>query len=311
MSAWWHDFSWSLQGVTVKATGAKISFSRDILRDVSRGLPYIARQTLDSLTQHPHYAIAVLPSPPRAWYLMWAAVKAGGGRFTTDISAADAVAFFDDQTLSQPPQDIASAKPQINFACRDISKSHVAEVFERVFGYPLRVDPTVHVGPMVVKGEDNGVHDGRIEIGPIKTPLPDTAYQIAVNNTDEDDVIDLRCPTVGGIVPLIYIKRRPTARRFDNMNATVTLARTQDHLSQAEQAKISEFSTHMGLDWGGLDILRDKESGKIYIVDVNKTDMGPPLALPMRDKRRSAKIMGEALANFIVAKTTAPKERQV
>jgi len=51
----------------------------------------------------------------------------------------------------------------------------------------------------------------------------------------------------------------------------------------------------MHLDWGGLDILRDASDGRIYIVDVNKTDMGPPLALPMKEKLSAVKTLGQAL----------------
>ena len=43
----------------------------------------------------------------------------------------------------------------------------------------------------------------------------------------------------------------------------------------------------MGLDWGGFDILRDRADGQNYIVDVNKTDLEPVIALCWADKLRS------------------------
>lgn len=49
----------------------------------------------------------------------------------------------------------------------------------------------------------------------------------------------------------------------------------------------------MRLDFGGLDILRDKQTGRIYIVDVNKTDMGPPFALPLKEKLRAVDIIAK------------------
>lgn len=55
------------------------------------------------------------------------------------------------------------------------------------------------------------------------------------------------------------------------------------------------FTEKLGLDWGGLDVLRDLDDGRIYIVDANKTDMGPPLALPLREKLRATHMLASAL----------------
>ena len=55
----------------------------------------------------------------------------------------------------------------------------------------------------------------------------------------------------------------------------------------------------MKLDWGGLDVLRDRKSGALYVVDVNKTDMGPPIALPMKDKMRAVRTLAAALRAFL------------
>ena len=42
-----------------------------------------------------------------------------------------------------------------------------------------------------------------------------------------------------------------------------------------EKQKISLFCTNLGLEFGSLDILRDMDEGKIYIVDANNTPHGP------------------------------------
>ena len=54
----------------------------------------------------------------------------------------------------------------------------------------------------------------------------------------------------------------------------------------------------MCLDWGGLDILRDKD-GRIYVVDVNKTDMGPPITLPLGDKLKATGLLADAFLRLI------------
>jgi len=58
----------------------------------------------------------------------------------------------------------------------------------------------------------------------------------------------------------------------------------------------------MNLDWGGIDVLRDAQDGRIYVVDVNKTDMGPPIVLPLHEKMRSTAILAKALKAVIQAK---------
>ena len=51
--------------------------------------------------------------------------------------------------------------------------------------------------------------------------------------------------------------------------------------------------------WGGLDILRDRDDGRLYIVDVNKTDLGPVISLSWRDKVRSMRRLAIALEALV------------
>ena len=90
--------------------------------------------------------------------------------------------------------------------------------------------------------------------------------------TSEGTVLDHRCPTVFGDIPLVYLKERPIGKRFENMNSRCRLYTPEAHFSPEERTLISQFCQKMKLDWGGLDILRDAEDNKIYIVDVNKTN---------------------------------------
>ena len=61
----------------------------------------------------------------------------------------------------------------------------------------------------------------------------------------------------------------------------------------------SAFTAAMGLDFGGLDILRDRADGRIYIVDANKTDMGPPSALASNDKLKAMRGLADAFAALV------------
>jgi hypothetical protein len=61
----------------------------------------------------------------------------------------------------------------------------------------------------------------------------------------------------------------------------------------------------MGLDWGGLDILRDRHDGRLYVVDVNKTDVGPLIAPSWPDKLRSMRRLADALVRLLDAPSSA------
>ncbi len=302
MSAWRKDFIWTRRGVTVRETGAHVAFDRSLFKDLCIWFPYFWAEKIRSFFSQtfkaPTFTVSFTPRPARPWYLMRMVLLRAGARIVPPEALSDAAISFYDHThvnLEPNPQ----ARQNINFGCRDISKSHVAKVFESVFGYALAVDPQTYNGKMVRKSELNGAHDGSIIDGPCK-PEPGWVYQRLIDAlTPRGTVRDLRCPTVGGRVPLIYIKERPADLRFANMNATCELASPQDHFSDEDLALISQFCQKMKLDWGGLDILRDNETQRLYIVDVNKTDMGPPFALPMKDKLTSTTILAKALTQMI------------
>ncbi len=66
----------------------------------------------------------------------------------------------------------------------------------------------------------------------------------------------------------------------------------------------------IGADWCALDILRDRD-GRIYVVDVNKTDAGPIIALPMIEKLRSTAMLARALERMIAAPAPVlPRRRE-
>ena len=291
---WTDDLAFQNGVVQVRTTGAAVPIDAALAWDVARWLafylPVRIKAGLHRLVK-PGPRVAFTPHAPRPWYLIWVASAWAGARFVRDPAAADVVFRFEDQTLAEPSPADAGA---INGACLDVSKSKVAKVFEAVFGYALAIDPEVHQGLAVEKGEANGVHDGRIVQCPTQR-LPGRTYQRLIDNIEDGLSTDLRTPIVGGVPALVYIKQRPQAARFANMNSRVRLTTVEAVFSSAEVATLVTFAKAMDLDWGGLDVLRDRADGRLYVVDVNKTDMGPPLALPWLDKLRSTRTIARAL----------------
>ena len=59
----------------------------------------------------------------------------------------------------------------------------------------------------------------------------------------------------------------------------------------------------MSVDYGELDVLRDKD-GRIYVVDVNNTPAGPPKKLPNQACRIALKRMSKSFAQMLDGRRT-------
>ncbi len=309
--AFWHaEFEWRLDHVRVRDTGAVVPISAPIVKETLAWMTfYLAIQPVRlvrTLFARP-IRVGFTPSAPPPWYLLWATCRAAGARFAP-LEECDVAFYFEDVTVGAPPRPVLPAHARrVNFGCTDVSKSRVAAVFEEVFGYPLAVDPERFEGPCVEKGEANGVHDGRVVQCPAPR-RPGKTYQRLVDTIAHDGMVeDIRCPTVLGEIPVAFIKRRPAETRFANANSQVRLVDPADVLSAQERQRIAHFAAAMGLEWGGVDVLRDRRDGRLYIVDVNKTDMGPPTALNLVDQVRAALRLARAFRTAFAPDAPTPR----
>ena len=294
---WLTDFLWSDGALQIRKTGIRLKPDYYLFEEIASWAVWLiilwTAAFIARLTRARRRSLAYLPERPRPWYLMRAAALWAGFDMTSDVAQADGVFYFDDVTEAAP-QAGASHAPRFNFACTDISKSHVAQVFEEVFGYPLLIDPQTAIGSIVEKSETNGVHDGRVVEAPL-SPRKGYCYQRLIDTKAPDGWCrDLRTPCVGGTPIVVWLKEKPGAERFSIHNHRARLRDPADIFSLEEMSLIGRFNARMGLDWGGLDILRDQD-GRIYIVDVNKTDLGPVIALSWSDKIRSMNRLSTAL----------------
>lgn len=222
------------------------------------------------------YVISVFNEKNRAMrpQLIWKIANLSGARLTNKDGAADAVYAHDDET------QINGKRPwptnAINGRCLNIAKTKVEEVFASVFGYSARVDPRAHEGEMVEKSDRNATHDGHVVFGPLANVRNDAVYERLIDNTiSKTRVEDLRACIVGNDIPFVYVKHRPIGQRFSNYNSHIEWRLPHQVFSGEEIRDIKQFAKGMCLDLGELDILRDKRSGLIYIVDVAKTPHSP------------------------------------
>jgi hypothetical protein len=299
---WTSDFIVEDNIVLVKKTGHRFTLDLKLWHDIFTWLCFYTAANMWRLSRrlsgHKSPTIAFLPDKPRPWYLIWPVMQCAGAKQIEDAGQADIVMQFDDSTTCEPTlPDLSSRQKKVrtvNFNCRDVSKSTVSAAFGRVAGYALAVDPETYRGPIVDKSEVNAAHDGRVVQGPLER-VSGRSYQRLVDNEIEGGLVeDLRTCTVNGEPVLVFRKRRPLSRRFANENVSVDWVRPETVFTPAEIDLIRRFAREIKLDWGGVDVLRNRQDGRIYIVDANKTDMGPPVALPLGQKLRATRLLARA-----------------
>lgn len=201
---------------------------------------------------------------------------------------------FDDRTEKR------QAQPGFwNGHCLDISKSTLDRHHHDVFGYGVNVNPRTHSGPMLEKSEGNAVHDGREIEGPLAAAevQPGKVYQRIIDNRTESGLFeDLRVVVINGQVPVVYRKRKSGEVRYTNETVEVDLAASpKTVLSEEEMVQIASISTKMRADFAELDILRDRQDGRIYCVDLNPTPYGPPAGLSKGQKAQATMLIQHAL----------------
>jgi len=76
--------------------------------------------------------------------------------------------------------------------------------------------------------------------------------------------------------------------RYTNETAEVDLAESPEIvLSGSEIDQIVSLSAKMCAEFAELDVLRDRQDGRIYCVDLNPTPYGPPSGLSAEDSEKA------------------------
>lgn len=189
-----------------------------------------------------------------------------------------------DRTYRKPVKilrKIKRDKPVINYNCTDVSKAMVAKIHAAVFGYRIDVDPLTYAGPAVVKSDKNATHDGEVVTCPIKKTKKGFVYQRLVSNIVKGDLIkEIRVPVFGERIPLVIEKYRPIERRFDRKNKIMKVRMTDEVFSDVEIRQLFKFARLAGIDAGEMDVIRDNDNGKIYVVDFTTTSGSLPVGMP-------------------------------
>lgn len=198
-------------------------------------------------------------------------------------SSFDLAVKWRDSTQYNPDDviiELSRRRQVVNINCNDISKSTIGHCFKKAFGYSIGVDPGNYVGKCVEKSNENYAHDGKILQSPVEEVREGYVYQKLIDTRVNDRVLsEYRVPVFSDIIPFVVYRHRFMSRRFggggSRNDKTATLLDTDEVLTQREVRQILDFCSLMGMDYGELDVLRDRGDGRIYIVDANNTPSGP------------------------------------
>ena len=222
--------------------------------------------------------ILFYPEAPKTYHTLYKVCNYLGWDITTNPHKhADVRIFFEDTTVRNTYTILETLKTQypiVNINSTDISKEHVEKIFSEAFGYSMDIDPETHEGVCVRKSNINAVHDGKIVTCPTQREEGYVYQKLIDTKQDDGRVMDLRLHMFNGISK-VTLKRYKNADDMFDITVDAEFVNYDEVLSKEEQEKVSEFCKKMGLDYGELDVMRDNNDSKLYIVDVNNTPAGP------------------------------------
>ena len=236
---------------------------------------WVARRVRPSAT------VLFYPDVPKLGSVAFFLSSALGYRITNDPRVdVDAVVFYHDATVSdaRSPAEIVSGRRAVNAGCRDIRKTHVQDVFARVFGYPLAVDPLTFTGPMVEKSDDNATKDARIVNGPLRPEQvrDGYVYQRRVDaRVDGGWIEEMRIPVYGDAISVVSVRRQPAGGPLIARASRTDVVEPEEALSPEEIDRVVAFARELRMDFGAMDAMRDARDGRLYILDANTTPNGP------------------------------------
>jgi hypothetical protein len=255
------------------------TFSAIFRRDRIAILDLIAQLTFHTKRIYRRDILVVSPEIPERPYTLWKLAAFSGVRMVglsewkPDEQNPTAFIRHKDVTWDE------EVDPKfINGFCADISKTTLDGVFEEVFGYCTRLDPTKHQGLAVMKSEANSSVKGKF----IECPLTpeavdrDFIYQRLIDNEMTQGMArEYRVAVVGCRVTDVVVTDRNIENRLYGAGSdgefNMTVVKPESLFSADELSKIGEFCERFGLEVGEMDILPDAKAGRIYILDANKT----------------------------------------
>jgi len=216
--------------------------------------------------------------PEREFYTIIPIFMRLGWFATQDVNEQfDFAICWQDSTWVEPDAwllQIAHSKPVLNIRCIDISKRRVEEEFVNTFERSSFVNPLTFEGRAVCKFDENA-RGGEIVELPVAEARKDRVYQVLIDASDGDAMVEYRVPFILGEIPMVYAEYKDQPiDTIKTRKRSVELRPPEAVFDSDEIKKIVAMCAAMGLDFGELDILRSTADGALYVLDVNKTPGG-------------------------------------
>ncbi|NQV53237.1 MAG: hypothetical protein HQ500_08630 [Flavobacteriales bacterium] len=262
------------------------------------------RKLLDALQSKRRKTLLAFPHFPSRGSTLYQIARSLGWEITNRIDRSFELAlYWEYATVREefgPLERIENVRV-VNLQSRDISKDVVDEQMQHAFGYSTRIDPSSFQGIAVKKSLQNAVHDGLAVECPCVAEEGVIYQRLIDSSVNEQEVMDLRIPVIGGSIPHIYLNYRKNTERFKNVpDRSAYCSDVASKLSDEEVAQIIGFCTIAGLEFCELDVLRDCTDHRIYIVDANDTPQGPPKHLPEKDRSTAIDSLSKAFQTAFI-----------
>jgi len=186
----------------------------------------------------------------------------------------DAAVYLNLNDVNKPDKiilEIAKRVPIINLFCNNLDRFYIEEIFIKVFGYSSFAEPGERC---VRKGNyQGGGHHS------IFATCPDSQdgkyiYQKFIDGSINDDTIRVIRPVIfGRKVKALIVKESDSSNIFEQnevIKKEYFYSPQSDWIfySDYEIKQIEKFVDILCLDYGELDVIRDKDN-RIYVIDVN------------------------------------------
>jgi len=191
----------------------------------------------------------------------------------------DYAIYWNNQTISSPDKiikNIAQKMRVINIGCFNVLKSNVDKIWQQVSGYNIKINPAkfnykyVRKSQLQYRSHTGEKHDGIIFDFKQKRD-PKYVYQRLIDTSLGSKKFrryrTLRLPIFNDNIPCLIIKE--SIDRFKEVKTRISICDPLDYFSFNELLLIRKFRKKFGVDYGELDILRDKNTNRIYVIDVN------------------------------------------
>jgi len=193
-------------------------------------------------------SITCYPELPHPNAGIWRHAALSGCQVTDKLSLEAPAFAWVDCTWRQPIEALEGRRA-VNGSCRDISKETLERVYFDVTGVCSFVDP--ESWPVVYeKANENARKDGRVLVLP-QAPEPGRVYQQYLVGEE------YRVWVMGAMLPAALCRNKAV--------------RPGEIFSAPEIAGVVTTLRRMGADYAEVDIIRERSSGELFLIDVNIT----------------------------------------